>query len=436
MRYRMTTSRITAALILLFAIGVGFFVYHTETTPDSRYAFSYGLDLVGGTELIYQADLSAISSADTNATMDALRDVVERRVNLFGVSEPLVQVEQSSPLAGEVEHRIIVELPGVTDVEEAVRRLGQTPVLEFMLVGEQAGTTTTTFIPTGLTGRQVAHASVDLTSGRGVVQEPKVSLKFNSDGADLFAKITKEHVGTPLAIFLDGELISSPVIREEIKGGTASISGNFSIEEAQNLVRDLNFGALPAPIELVQTQTVGATLGQSTLEKGVFAGIVGLFGVTLFMVLWYRLPGLFASIALASYVAIMLAIFKLIPVTLTASGIAGFILSIGMAVDANVLIFERIKEELRNGHVLNDAIKSGFSRAWLAIRDGHFTALISAIVLFWVGTSVVQGFALTYGIGIIISMLSAISLTRPFLLAVSNMSEKTAKVLFGSGVKN
>lgn len=436
----MWQTRITALAVLLVGIGIGYFVYSSEVTPGSRFPFKLGLDLVGGSHLVYRADVSTLTQADIPGAMDALREVIERRVNLFGVSEPLVQVEEGSALAGSAgEHRLIVELPGVTDIEQAIKQIGETPLLEFKLVGpDSLIASTTSYTDTGLTGRYLSKASLQFSTGNGgtLANQPTVLLTFNSEGGALFEKITRENVGKQLAIFLDGKVLSSPVIQEAIGGGQATISGNFTAEEGRDLVKSLNFGALPVPIELVGTETIGATLGQESLDKGLHAGIVGMLAVVLFMLLWYRIPGLMATLALTIYVAIMLAIFKLLPVTLTAAGIAGFILSIGMAVDANVIIFERLKEELRGGKDLPDAINDGFARAWLAIRDGHVTSIISAVILFWFGTSLIQGFALTFGIGVIASLFSAITLTRVFLRGIGNVKNReTAKLLFGSGIK-
>jgi preprotein translocase subunit SecD len=234
------------------------------------------------------------------------------------------------------------------------------------------------------------------------------------------ADITGENVGQVMAIFLDGQLISNPVIQSSITNGQAVINGTFTPEEARELVRDLNFGALPVPIELIETQTIGPSLGSDTLESGIRALLVGMSIIFLFMIIWYRLPGLIASISLTIYVVIMLALFKFIPVTLTSSGLAGFILSIGMAVDANILIFERIKEELNKKANLYDAIKEGSAKAWTSIRDGNITSIISAVVLYWLsGTSLVKGFALVFGIGVLVSMLTAVVVSRLFLLALS-----------------
>lgn len=437
------------ALVVLILGGlVAFFVYTNTVNENADYPFKLGLDLAGGSHLVYEADVSEIDPTEVTPLMNVLRDVIERRVNVFGVSEPIVQVEQSSIVSGEPNHRLVVELPGVTDVTEAVAEIGKTPLLEFKLVDQAAleagldtdatlsttsaaGTTTTVasatstvteeaYIDTGLTGRYLESASLQFAGNNTgqLSNEPIVAVTFNSEGGDLFAEITRENVGENLAIFLDGELISAPRINETIAGGQAIISGGFTPDEARDLAQNLNFGALPVPIELVSTQTIGASLGQDILEKGIQAGVVGLSLVILFMLVWYRVPGLVAALALLTYVAVMLALFQLIPVTLTAAGLAGFILSIGMAVDANVLVFERMKEEYRKGSDSLTAARTGFARAWSAIRDGNVTSLLSAIILFWFGTSIVKGFALVFGIGVIVSMLSALLVTRTLLLAL------------------
>lgn len=419
---------IPALTALIIAGLLGWFAFSTNA-PDSRYAVKLGLDLAGGTELIYRADTSEVGS-DRQGALNSLREVIERRVNLFGVAEPLVYLERSSGLAGEVEDRLVVELPGVTDVAAAVDALGQTPLLEFKLVSTTAAPTTvdgTTTVAVredyesiGLTGRYLERAELQFgsTVGQGLANEPVVVLTWNDEGARLFEEVTRENVGRQLAIFLDGDVISSPVIREAIPGGTATISGGFSPTEARDLVRNLNFGALPVPIELASSNAVGATLGTGAYEAGLAAGAIGFLLVALFMVLWYRLPGIVATVALVAYVIATIAIIKFIPVTLTASGIAALIISVGMAVDANILIFERMKEELRAGKGAREAALEGFKRAWPAIRDGHLTSLIAAIILFWLGTSIVQGFALVFGLGIIVSLITAVSMSRALLLAV------------------
>ncbi len=454
----MNKSRIFTVILVVVFAALGYGLYLSQAKPNSwfgRFPFVLGLDLNGGTELTYRADVSKVDSSEIKGAMEAVRDVIERRVNVFGVSEPVIQVEEASALAGRNEYRLIVELPGVTDIDKAVELIGQTPLLEFKLLSTEKpkpavqkakvgadgvvhlnlGTSTDpVFISTQLTGRYLQRAAVEF---KGTTNEPVVSLTFNSEGADLLAKLTRENIGHVLAIFLDGKAISTPVINEEVADGKAQISGNFTAQEAKLLVRNLNYGALPLPIELVGTQTVGAYLGDAALHAGVKAGVVGFLLVVIFLVLWYRLPGLVASVALVIYILLSLAIFKLIPVTLTAAGIAGFILSIGMAVDANILIFERMKEELARGRKLNDAMKEGFHRAWLSIRDSNISSIITAIVLFWIGTSAVKGFAFTLGIGVLVSMFTAITVSRTFLFAIGLSHEsKLSHFLFGSGIKN
>ncbi len=409
---------IPALGVLLIAGLIGWFVY--TTVGSTHYGVKLGLDLAGGTELIYKANTDAVAG-DKQGALNSLRDVIDRRVNLFGVAEPLVQLERSSAVAGLPEDRLLVELPGVTDVKAAVDAIGKTPTLEFKLVGT-SNASSTTYVATQLTGRFVKNAELQFSSGQsassGASGEPIVVLYFNDEGTKLFGDLTSKNVGKQLAIFLDGESISEPTIREAITGGTATISGQFTPTEARDLVRNLNFGALPVPIELASSNTVGPTLGGQAFQAGLVASAIGFLLVALFMIVWYRLAGVIATVALVIYLILTIALIKVIPVTLTASGIAALILSIGMAVDANVLIFERMKEELRHGKDAHDAVKIGFARAWPAIRDGHLTMLISSIILFWLGTSIVQGFALVFGFGVIISLISAVFISRVFLLAV------------------
>jgi len=404
-----------------------------------RFPFRLGLDLVGGTELIYRADTTNVENIPD--AMESLKEVIERRVNIFGVSEPLVQIERAGLLTGNPTDRLIVELPGYKDAEEAKMALGKTPVLEFRLARENAQEILKTnpnavideiFESTGLTGRYLVKARVEFDSTTGA---PIVGLEFDKEGGELFAKITREHKSKVLAIILDGSVISAPVIVDEISDGKAQITGSFTPVEARELVRNLNYGALPVPISHLASKTIGATLGEQALQDGVRAGIIGFALLSLFMVLWYRLPGVVASVALISYAILSLAIFKLIPVTLTAAGLAGFILSVGMAVDANVLIFERTKEELKRGKNIYDALHEGFARAWLSIRDSNISSIITAFILFWLGTSAVKGFALTLGIGVLVSMFTAITVSRTFLLAIT-MGEVTPlkKFLFSNGI--
>ena len=433
----MTRYRVSAVVALIAGLLLAYFVWSTEADPLSSYRFKLGLDLAGGTELVYKADMSQTPPGERSDALSALHGVIERRVNLFGVAEPLVQTEQSSALSGITEDRLIVDLPGVTDITAAVAALGETPTLEFRLATTTTVGTTTevAYVSTGLTGRYLSSAALGFGSGATAgLTAPEVILNFDSEGAKLFEKITSENVGTQLAIFLDGQPISFPVIQEVIPGGQATITGRFTATEARDLVRNLNFGALPVPIVLQSSSAVGPTLGAAAISAGVVAGAIGFSIVALFMIAWYRLPGLISALALAEYLAFMLAVIKVIPVTLTASGIAGLIISVGMAVDANVLIFERTKEELRSGKTPREAVHIGFSRAWPAIRDGHLTMIISGVILFWLGTSIVQGFALVFVLGVLASFISAVSLSRVFLLAiVPEEGQGTWKSLLGSG---
>lgn len=426
------------ALVLLFAgIATAWFVIHSEQPGDS-FAFRYGLDLAGGTHLVYKADTSNIASGDVESSLQSLRDVIERRVNVFGVSEPLVQTERGG-ITGGGEERLIVELPGISNLSDAVSAIGSTPVLDFRLLETAPGTTTQSYVPTGLTGAYLTHATLDFSSGRAgaLSNQPIIGLQFNTDGAVRFKDITTNNVGKTLGIFLDGQLISYPTIDEPIPNGQAQISGNFTPAAAAELVRNLNFGALPVPISLESSQSIGASLGQSALGQSVMAGIWGFILVGLFLILWYRLPGVVAVAALVIYVALSLAIFKMIPVTLTVAGLAGFILSIGMAVDANILIFERTKEELRGGKPLQEAIHEGFHRAWTSIRDSNFSSIITGVILYWLGgTAVIQGFALVFVIGVLVSMFTAVTLTRTFLIALGfgSRESRLARFLFSAGL--
>lgn len=495
-----------------------------------------GLDLKGGSRLVYDANVSSIPDTDRLSALDGVRDVIERRINQFGVSEPLVQTSRAGGKT-----RIVVELAGIKDVGEAIRRIGETPLLEFKEQGtppalsndersavetfnneqkkkaeqvlkealnpgedfsalarqysddsskdsggdigfvtrdslvpeyssvifdqlkvdeiaptvvksqfgyhiikktderqsdvngsqtpevksshilfrtrdahpEQSGTA---YVNTGLTGKQLKQSAVGFDPNTGV---PQVLLTFNDEGKKLFAEITKRNVQKPIAIFLDGGLVVDPIVQTEIADGQAVITGKYTLPEAKQLVQRLNAGALPVPITLVNQQTIGPTLGRESIDKSFFAGIIGLIAVVVFMIAIYRLFGVVAVVSLLCYSLLTLAVFKLWPVTLTLAGIAGFILSIGMAVDANILIFERIREELRAGRRLSDAIEEGFRRAWLSIRDSNVSSLITTLILAWFGTSIIKGFAITLSIGILVSMFSAITISRNLLRLIA-----------------
>lgn len=492
-----------------------------------------GLDLQGGTALLYEADLTEIPDEEKEEAMEGVRDVIERRVNAFGVSEPLVQTTKYADT-----WRVNVELPGIGDVNEAVNEIGETPLLEFKeeaepreyseeekaeieeqnrenrklaeevlqralagedfaaLAGEKSqdpgsaaqggslgeikrGETVAEFdevifdkaeagriypelvetefgyhiirvdelkqdeegndvavashvllmkmpdapqalMPeyenTGLSGKQLKGSEVVFDPQTNL---PQVNLEFDDEGKKLFAEITERNVNKTVAIYLDGSPISTPVVNEAIRDGNAVITGDFTLEEAKTLAQRLNAGALPVPIELINQRNIGPTLGQASIEKSLLAGIIGLVILSLFIILYYRLPGVLAVVALLIYGLVVLAIFKLWPVTLTLAGVAGFIISIGMAVDANVLIFERMKEELRQKKPLDLAVDDGFKRAWTSIRDSNISTLITCLILAWMGTSLIQGFAITLAIGIIVSMFSAIVITRTLLKLVS-----------------
>ncbi|OGE73902.1 MAG: protein-export membrane protein SecD [Candidatus Doudnabacteria bacterium RIFCSPHIGHO2_02_FULL_42_25] len=382
---------------------------------EKPFDLKLGLDLQGGTHLVYEGDLKDIPSDAQSDAMASARDVIERRVNAFGVSEPLVQVSGSN--------RIIIELPGVKDINEAISLIGQTPFLEFReenpnptltpdAEGKVSVNPTDLYMATGLTGKQFKRAVLTFNPQTGV---PQISLQFDAEGTKLFSEITSRNVGKRVAIFLDGEILSAPTVNQAITNGEAVITGGFTVPEAKELVTRFNSGALPVPIKLISQQNVGATLGAQSVQKSVAAGLIGFAIVALFMIIYYRLPGLLAVIALSIYTFLALAIFKIFGITLTLAGIAGFILSIGMAVDANILIFERMKEELRKGKTLQQAVEDGFTRAWLSVRDSNFSSLITTFILAYFGTSIIRGFAITLALGILISMFTAITVTRTFL---------------------
>lgn len=433
-------QKIKAFWIIIVVLLISGWLWKGDTLFNGEFKkdFVLGLDLAGGAALTYTIDTSALpAEVNVNESVSALRDVIERRVNLFGVREPTVTT-QYSRLAKE--WRLVVELPGVANVDQAAKLIGETPVLEFRTTKKDAKEVTASstmfdlvnnFEKTELSGSYLKKAALmfDQTTNR-----PMVELTFDETGAQLFAEITKANIGKQVAIFLDGVPISSPVVNEEITAGKAVISGTFSIDEARTLVGRLNSGALPVPIKLIGKTIVEPSLGEKAIGAGTKAAVAGFGLIVLFMILWYRLPGLMASLALVSYVSIMLVLFKIIPVTLTSSGIAGLIISLGLAVDANVLTFERMKEELHNGKGLRDAMETGFARAWTSIRDSHIAAIIVSVILFGFGTSVVKGFAFTFFLGAVVSLFSAQIVTRAFMRAIAvDTLGKVGRFLFGSG---
>ncbi|MEK9194337.1 MAG: protein translocase subunit SecD [Patescibacteria group bacterium] len=405
----MNRKRLTFVFIFLIvlALAAGLFSYDPLWQKISHARpWKLGLDLAGGSFLTYEIDLSEVGASDRESVVRGLRDVIERRVNLFGVSEPRVYIEKSGEKS-----RLVVELAGIKDVTEAIRQIGETPFLDFREVKEN-GTSTPQFLKTELSGRYVRGASLGFDNLTGGSQ---VFLEFNDEGGKIFADLTEKNVGRPLAIFLDDELIEMPIVQEKISGGKAQITGRFTLDEARGIVERFNAGALPAPVKIVNQQTIGADFGSDALKKAIVAGIIGTIIVMIFMMLYYRGRGVIASIALLMYIAFVLAIFKIVPVTLTLAGIAGFILSIGMAVDANILVFERTKEELKKGLSRSSAVEEGFRRAWTSIRDSNVSTLITSAVLYYFTSSFVRGFALTLFIGVIVSMFSAITVTRTIL---------------------
>lgn len=468
MRHRTTWPLLFIVTVLtVFSIMVIWPGYPQKYLPDwisypegpllkigGREAMRLGLDLKGGTYVLTEADVSALpAGTDVDSAMDGAKRVIEDRINKFGVSE--------TEVTREGKNRLAIQLPGVTP-EEAQNLIGRTALLRFMeatkneqgqilcetsegeqfaLVNSQPtrgvcnengqfGTVVwkpATGIRNGevraLTGRQLkaGSARADISTGG-----PEVIVQFTSEGSVLFEQITGRLVGEQLGIFLDDELISSPVVQQQITGDTTTITGLDSLDEAKNLAIQLNAGSLPVPLTTIQTSEVDATLGDQTLVKGVQAGIIGILVVMLFMIMYYRLPGLLASMALIVYIATVMMIFKLGPiigpVTITLSGIAGFVLSVGMAVDANILVFERMTEELRGGRSLASAVEHGFDRAWSSIRDSNISTLITCGILIWFGeqfnADLVRGFAITLAIGVVVSMFSALTVTRTFLRAL------------------
>lgn len=399
--------------------------------------FKLGLDLQGGTQVLLEAALAEGQILDAGA-MAAAKTIVENRVNGLGVAEATVQAQGES--------RLIVELPGVDNPDQAVETLRSTGQLEFI---DPAGSTLGQGMVINTTNHPTLAADLQAEIAAGnAIEEPipypdqvfqtvmtgdilrnaiatqdqfnqyTINFELTSAGSDQFFDYTSAHIGQQLAIVLDGRVLSAPVINAAIRD-TGVIQGQFTSEEAESLAVQMRYGALPVPLKVIDIRTIGASLGQDSVRYSVQAGLLGIAAVLLFMLLLYRFPGLLADVALVIYVLLNLAIFKLTPVTLTLAGIAGFILSVGMAVDANILIFERVKEELRNGRSVRLAVETGFDRAWLAIRDGNLSTLISCAVLFWFGNtfgaSVVKGFALTLSIGVVLSMLTAVLITRTLM---------------------
>ena len=399
-----------------------------------RFKLVKGLDLAGGVHLMFQAKMEGVSETSRSKALSALKENIERRVNFFGLSEALVQTSKKGG-----EYRLIVELPGVVEVKEAVALIGKTAELEFreMVVLPPEATTSATTEQlfagkTELTGRHLVRAEVQFNQNTG---KPEVALEFNQEGKKIFAEITKRNLTKPLAIFLDGLPISIAEVKEPILEGRAVISGNFELKQAKELVSQLNAGALPVPIELIERRQIGPTLGAESVSRTLRAGLVGLTAVLIFMALYYRWLGVLADIGLIIYALITLALYKIIPVTLTLPGLTGFLLSVGMAVDSNILIFERMKEELRDGRPWKVAMELGFGRAWDSIRDANVCTLITCFLLFnpfnwsFLNTSgMIRGFALTLALGIFISLFTGIVVTRTLLRVFAQNPKKKNEV--------
>ena len=453
----------TRAVIILILVILALWVVWPDNPGihigsfDQTIGVVRGLDLQGGLRVLLEADVPAETDITTEQ-LQAARDIIENRVNALGVTEPVVQVAGA--------RRILVELPGIEDTEQALASIRATALLEFVdfsavsavnaanMMGltietdygrsaetgpaptPDAGGPTPTAAPpvfhTVLTGADLESAAAAQGQFSGYV----VDIQFSDAGTTAFSTYTAQHVGDILAIVLDKQIISAPSISEPITEGRAQITGNFTLEEANGLAVQLRYGSLPIPLKVVESKAVGPTLGQDSLDKSLRAGIIGLALVIAFMVLYYRLPGVIASIALLIYAVLTFSLFKLIPVTLTLPGVAGFILSLGMAVDANVLIFERMREELRDGRPLRQATDLGFGRAWPSIRDSNLSTLITCVILFWFGStfgaSIVKGFALTLAIGVLVSMFTAIVVTRTLLhLGLDRMERAKHPAWFG-----
>jgi protein-export membrane protein SecD len=390
-----------------------------------------GLDLQGGLRVEYQA-LPIEGKAPRPEELEVIRTIIENRVNSTGVSEPVITVQGSD--------RIVVELPGVSDPNAIRNLVGQTGLLEFVPLGttqkNKGDVIDEKQFPPLFAGTELSSATIAQNQTNGRV----VTFQLKDTGAKLFADYTAGHIGQYFAIVLDHKVISAPVINSAIPGGSVEISqggtiGGYPLKEATELVTILQFGSLPFPIQELSTQTISPTLGEQFLSQSLLAGLVGILLVMGFMLIYYRLPGVIASFALIYYTLVVLAIFRLVPVTLTLAGIAGFVLSIGMAVDANILIFERMKEEMRVGKSLPAAVEAGFGRAWNSILDSNVSSLITATILYLFGSSTIRGFALVLIIGVLISMFSAIVVTRSILRAVVARPWSRKAVLYGVGEK-
>lgn len=407
---QLRTGVFAKLMVIVLAI-VGVFGYYISPLANS---IKQGLDLQGGTHVV----LEAVDTPEAPVNDDAVQRVVkiiERRVNELGLTEPIIQRQG--------DRRVIVELPGVKDPEKAIAVLGKTAMLEFQ---DESGRTV-------MTGTDLKDAVAVLDQSN----QSQVSLEFTDEGGKKFADLTSQNVGKQIAILLDKEVLTSPNVREPIMGGKAVITGSRTLEEAQQLALLLRSGSLPVKMEIIETRTVGPTLGQDSKEKSEFAFTVGIAAILVFMLLFYRLSGFIANITLMAYVILLLTALWMLDATLTLPGIAGVILSVGMAVDANVLIFEHFKEEYKAGKTLLAAMDAGFSRAFTTILDSNVTTLIAAVVLFFMGTGPVKGFAITLGLGILLSMFTAVTFTQYLMkLLIASNIVKNPSFFGASGVRD
>jgi preprotein translocase subunit SecD len=387
-----------------------------------KFETKYGLDIIGGTSLTFSADTSKLAGVDVNEAVAATRDIIEKRINFSGVNEPVIQVKKIDG-----NYRITVDMPGFSNSEEAIALIGRTAQLSFdekeelpkeilEQLGSRAAYLNTFTKATGLTGKDVKKATVQYDT---TTSEPTVALEFNSEGSKLFAEITKRNIGKQVAISIDGQPITAPVIQAEIAGGIAQITGSFTLESAKQLALSINSGALPVPVTLLSTKVIGPTLGEKEVNASLYAGVIGLMLLSIYMLILYRGFGVVALLSLMFYGLLSLVLFRFIPITLTLSGLSGFILSIGMAVDSNILIFERIKEEERNGKSFKAAVEAGFTRALNAIKDANYTTLLVCFILFnplnWgflPQFGLVKGFALTLAVGVLLSLFTGVVVTR------------------------
>lgn len=404
-----------------FTIGSPVIDFSLFGTPiHKEFEFKQGLDIQGGMQVVLEADMSNIDSADRVDALASAKEIISRRVDLYGISEPVVQTSVANE-----SYRINVELPGLSNSGDALALVGQTAQLDFglfetadpeSLEATQAGVRV---VPTGLTGKMLKRSAVQFDQQTG---EPLVSLQFDAEGTKLFGEITSANVGQPMGIFIDGSMIMAPVIQVPILTGEATITGGFTIEEAEQLSVQLNAGALPVPISVLELRTLGASLGDESVKQSIQAGVVGIGLVMVFMILYYGAQGVVASVALIIYAVVTLALYKVIGITLTLPGIAGLLLSIGMAVDANILIFERMKEELRKGKPFVVAMENGFGKAWDSIKDANIITIFTALVLinpmdfsFLNRSGLVRGFGITLLIGVILGLFTGVLVTRTLM---------------------